>query len=63
MTGKQESEEWFINNMPYEKIIISRKDYVSTEALSPISQKNRNVILVDTYGKPATYCNGTVFLD
>jgi len=46
--------------MPYEKIIISRKDYVSTEALSPISQKNRNVILVDTYGKPATYCNGTM---
>ena len=57
VTGKQESEEWFVNNMPYEKIVVSGKGYVSTEALSLLSQKNRNVILVDTYGKPVTYCN------
>lgn len=57
VTGKQESESWFANTMPYEKIIVSGKGYVSTEALSLISQKNRNVILVDTYGKPVTYCN------
>jgi len=57
VTGEQESEEWFVNNMPYEKIILSGKGYVSTEALSLLSQKNRNVILVDTYGKPVTYCN------
>lgn len=58
VTGEQESEEWFVNNIPYEKIILSGKGYVSTEALSLLSSKNRNVILVDTYGKPVTYCNG-----
>lgn len=50
ITGEQESEEWFVNNMPYEKIIVSGKGYLSTEALTLLSQKNRNVILVDTYG-------------
>ncbi|WP_246282110.1 CRISPR-associated endonuclease Cas1 [Nitrosopumilus ureiphilus] len=57
ITGEQESESWFVKNMPYEKIILSGKGYVSTEALSLLSQNNRNVILVDTYGKPVTYCN------
>ena len=27
---KSESEEWFINNLPYEKIVLSGKGYVST---------------------------------
>jgi len=27
-------EEWFVKNMPYEKIILQGKGYVSTEALS-----------------------------
>ncbi|MCV0411256.1 CRISPR-associated endonuclease Cas1 [Nitrosopumilus sp.] len=57
ITGEQESEEWFVNNMPYEKIILSGKGYVSTEALSLLSQKNRNIILIDTYGKPIIFCN------
>lgn len=47
VTGQQESEEWFVNNMPYEKIVLSGKGYVSTEALSLLSQNNRNVILLD----------------
>ena len=29
---KQEKEEWFIPNLPYEKIIVSGKGYISTEA-------------------------------
>jgi len=57
ITGESEKEEWYVNNMPYEKIILSGKGYVSTEALGLLSEKNRNVILVDTYGKPLTYCN------
>ncbi len=57
ITGGQESESWFVKNMPYEKIVLSGKGYVSTEALSLLSQNNRNVILVDTFGKPVTYCN------
>ncbi len=51
-------EEWFVKNMPYEKIVLSGKGYISTEALSLLSQNNRNVILLDTYGKPVTFCNG-----
>jgi len=33
VTGEQKSEEWFVNRMPYEKIIISGKGYISIEAL------------------------------
>ena len=56
--SEPDKEEWFVKNMPYEKIILSGKGYVSTEALSLLSENNRNVILLDTYGKPITFCNG-----
>ena len=56
--SKPETEEWFVKNMPYEKIVLSGKGYVSTEALSLLSQNNRNVILLDNHGKPVTFCNG-----
>jgi CRISPR-associated protein Cas1 len=52
-----EVEEWFVNNMPYEKIVMSGKGYVSTEALSLLSQHHRNLILVNTYGRATTYLN------
>jgi len=52
-----EIEEWFVNNMPYEKIVMSGKGYISTEALSLLSQYHRNLILVDTYGRATTYLN------
>ena len=45
-----EIESWHTNRMPYEKIILSGKGYVSTEALAMLSENNRNVILVDTQG-------------
>jgi len=51
-------EEWFVKNMPYEKIVLSGKGYISTEALSLLSENNRNVILLDNQGKPITFCNG-----
>ena len=38
-----EVEEWYVNNMPYEKIVMSGKGYVSTEALSLLSEHNRNL--------------------
>ncbi len=50
-------EEWYVNNMPYEKIVMSGKGYLSTEALGLLSQHNRNLILLDTYGKPISYLN------
>ena len=54
----QEKEEWFIANLPYEKIVLSGKGYISTEALALLNQNNRNLILVDTYGKPISFLNG-----
>jgi CRISPR-associated protein Cas1 len=49
--SEPQTEEWFVNKMPYEKIVLSDKGYISTEALSLLSQNNRNVILLDTHGK------------
>ncbi len=54
---KSETESWYVNRMPYEKIVCSGKGYISTEALSLLSENNRHVILLDTYGKPVTYLN------
>ncbi|NDB90671.1 MAG: CRISPR-associated endonuclease Cas1, partial [Thaumarchaeota archaeon] len=58
LTGKSETESWFITQLPYEKIVISGKGYVSTEALKLLNQNYRNVILTDTYGKPVSFMNG-----
>jgi len=55
ITGESETEEWFVNRLPYEKIVISGKGYISTEAMSVLSENNRHVILVDTYGNPVTF--------
>jgi len=56
--SEPEQEEWFVENMPYEKIVLSGKGYISTEALSILSENNRNVILLNNQGKPITFCNG-----
>jgi CRISPR-associated protein Cas1 len=56
--SEPEIEEWYPKNMPYEKIVLSGKGHISTEALSLLSENNRNVILLDTYGKPITFLNG-----
>lgn len=56
--SEPEIESWPVKNMPYEKIVLSGKGFVSTEALSLLSENNRNVILLDNHGKPITFCNG-----
>ncbi|MGI0014856.1 MAG: CRISPR-associated endonuclease Cas1 [Nitrososphaera sp.] len=53
-TGKYEQEEWFITQIPYERIVISGKGYISTEAIKLLTEKNINVILTDTYGNLVT---------
>jgi len=55
--SEPEKEEWFVKNMPYSKIVLSGKGYISTEALSMLSQNNRHVILLDNHGKPVTFCH------
>ena len=52
------TEEWFVKNMPYERIILQGKGYVSTEGLSILSEHNKTVILLDTSGNPITTCHG-----
>ena len=59
-SNKQETEEWFITNLPYEKILISGKGYLSTEALSSLSSHYRNVIIIDSFGKPVSLINGVI---
>ena len=44
--------------MLYEKIVLSGKGYISTEASFLLSESNRNVILLDNQGKPVTFCHG-----
>jgi CRISPR-associated protein Cas1 len=58
ITGISEKEEWFVSKIPYEKIVISGKGYVSMEAISILNQNNINVILTDTYGNPVSFMNG-----
>ena len=53
-TGEQETEEWFVSQIPYERIVISGKGYLSTEAIKLLTDHNINVILTDTYGNLIT---------
>ena len=53
-TGKQETEEWFATQIPYERIVIVGKGYVSTEAIMVLAGHNINVILLDNYGNLVT---------
>jgi CRISPR-associated protein Cas1 len=49
-TGRQEVEEWFVTRIPYERIVIAGKGYVSTEAIQLLTEHNINVILLDSFG-------------
>jgi CRISPR-associated protein Cas1 len=49
-TGNQEKEEWFVSQIPYEKIVIAGRGYVSTDAIELLSSHNVNIILLDSYG-------------
>ena len=53
-TSNQETDEWFITQIPYERIVIAGKGYVSTEAISLLAGHNINVILLDSYGNLVT---------
>lgn len=55
ITGESEKEEWFATKIPYEKIVVSGKGYLSTEAVSLLSENNINLILTDTYGNPVSF--------
>jgi len=52
------TEEWFVKDMPYDRIVLQGKGYISTEGLSLLSENNRTVILLDNHGNPVTFCSG-----
>lgn len=56
--SESEKEEWFVNNVPYEKLVISGNGYITFDALKSLTQNNRNLILTDTSGKPICLMNG-----
>jgi len=58
LSSKVDSEEWFVTKLPYEKIVISGRGYISTEAIKLLCDNNKNVILTDTYGHPISFING-----
>lgn len=49
-TGEQEIEEWFVCQVPYEKILIAGKRYVSTDAVHLLTERNIDVIFLDSCG-------------
>jgi len=57
---EQDKEAWFVTKIPYDKIIISGKGYISTEAIKLLSEKNINVILTDTYGNLISNMNNVM---
>jgi CRISPR-associated protein Cas1 len=58
--GHAEKEDYFVSRMPYEKIVISGRGYLSTDAIKLLSEKNVNVILTDTYGNLISSMNGAM---
>ncbi|MGQ0794838.1 MAG: CRISPR-associated endonuclease Cas1 [Nitrosopumilaceae archaeon] len=60
LSNKSEKEEWFVTQIPYEKIVISGRGYVSTDAIKLLSEKNVNVILTDTFGNLISNMNNVM---
>ena len=56
-SGHQEVEEWFVTQIPYERIVISGKGYISTDAIQLLTDHNINVILLDSFGKMVANMN------
>jgi CRISPR-associated protein Cas1 len=54
-TGLAEKEEWFVTQIPYERIVIAGKGYISTDAIELLTDHNINVILLDSFG--SLVCN------
>ena len=59
-SGYQEVEEWFVTQIPYERIVIAGKGYVSTDAIQLLTDHNINVILLDSFGKLVANINNVM---
>ena len=54
-SDSREIETFFVTKIPYEKIIMSGKGYVSTEAVKLLTEKNIQLLITDTYGNPVSF--------
>ena len=52
-----EIESYFPSRFPYERIVISGKGILSTDAIKTLSENNVNVILTDSFGNPVSSFN------
>ena len=59
-TGKQEIEEWFVTQIPYERIVIAGKGYISTDAIQLLTEHNINIILLDSFGNLISNMNNVM---
>ena len=56
-TSKQDTEEGFVTKFPYKKIVISGTEYVSIDATTLLCNHYKNVIIIDTLGRPIAFIN------
>ncbi len=54
-SDSREIETFYVTKIPYEKIIMSGKGYVSTEAVKLLTEKNIQLLITDTYGNPVSF--------
>ena len=54
-SDSREIEKFYVTKIPYEKIIMSGKGYVSTEAVKLLTEKNIQLLITDTYGNPISF--------
>jgi len=54
-SDSKEKETWYVTKIPYEKIILSGKGYVSTEAVKLLTKRNIQILITDTYGNPVSF--------
>ena len=54
-SDSREKETWYVTKIPYEKIILSGKGYVSTEAVKLLTERNIQILITDTYGNPVSF--------
>ncbi len=50
-------EKWFIVHIPSEQITIAGKAYVSTDAITLLTNDDINVILSDSFGNLVPSCS------
>jgi len=60
LTGKRETEEWLVTEIPCEIVVISGNGYITTDAIRLLTSKNINVLLTDTYGNLISSMNYTM---